>query len=142
MKPMRTQPYFKYAMDNLPASSELAQAVAEYLGMRLHKDNSMHAKVWEACIDELVKGMRLDKMTSSVRSKTRVIGSTPIESVIPDLIYLFQTATLRRWNRVFFTRQQDADWNNVSFYQDPYWSRVVRDATLSRILQEELNGKC
>lgn len=140
MKPMRTQPYFKYAVDRLPASSELAQAISEYLGMRLHKDGSLHPKIWEACIDELVAGMRIDKATLQAKPKTRVIGAQPTSALIPDLIYLFQTATLRRWNHVYFTQQQDADWNNISFYQDPYWSRITRDANLMKILQEELDG--
>lgn len=140
MKPMRTQPFFKYATDRLPADSGLEQAIAEYLGMRLHKDPAMHPKVWEACIDELVAGMRINVKTGSVKPKQRTIGYQPVNHLIPDLIYLFQVATFRRWNHIYFTQEQDADWNNMSFYQDPYWHRLVKNPESRKILEDILNG--
>lgn len=140
MKPMRTQPFFKYAIERLPADSHLEQAVAEYLGMRLNKDPTLHPKVWEACIDELIAGMRIDVKSRSTRPKQRVVGKQPANYLIPDLIYLFQVATLRGWNHVYFTQEQDTDWSNMSFYQDPYWYRLTRDKESRRILEEVLNG--
>lgn len=140
MKPLRTQPFFKYATERLPADSHLEQAIAEYLGMRLHKDPTLHPKVWEACIDELVAGMRIDVKAGSAKPRQRVIGKQCTDHLIPDLIYLFQVATLRGWNHIYFTKEQDADWNNISFYQDPYWYRLTKNPSSRTILEEVLNG--
>lgn len=142
MKPLRTQPYFKYAIDRLPTSSKLEQAIAEYLGMRLDRDPQMHPKVWEACIDELVSGMRIDVRTKEVRPRKRIIGSTTTDGkhLVDDLIYLFNVATNRGWNHVYFTSQQDANWNNLSFYQDPHWSKITRDPETRKRLEMILNG--
>lgn len=139
MKPLRTQPFFKYATDRLPADSGLNQAIAEYLGMRLHKNPALHPKAWEACIDELVAGMRIDTASKEIKPRQRMVGKKPIDSLIPDLIYLFQVATLRGWNHVYFTREQDADWSNISFYQDPYWRKTIKDPESKKILKEELD---
>ena len=142
MKPLRIQPYFNYAKEHLPVSSALEQAIAEYLGMRLHKDPSMHPKVWEACIDEIVAGMKIDVKTRQVKPRHRVIGATTTDGkhLINDLIYLFNVATSRGWNHVYFTAQQDANWNNVSFFQDPYWSKLTHDPKTRKRLEMILNG--
>lgn len=140
MRPLRTQPFFKYATDRLPADSTLEQAIAEYLGMRLHKDPTMHPKVWEACIDELVAGMRINTKTKQEKPRQRVIGSKSSSCTVGDLIYLFQVATLRGWNHVYFTREQDASWNNISYYQDPYWQKLKKDPATRQRLEELLNG--
>lgn len=142
MKPMRTQPYFNYAKDHLPTSSQLEQAVAEYLGMRLHKNPHLSPKEWEVCIDELVAGMKIDVKTGTVKSKYRVVGhKTDSSHLIGDLIYLFNVAASRGWNHVYFTPQQDAMWSNMSFYQDPYWSKWVKDPKTKKKLEEILDGK-
>lgn len=137
MKQMRTQPYFKYAIDRLPADSRVEEAVAEYLGMRLSKNPNLQPKIWEACIDELVAGMRL---TVSLKNKTKLrkIGEKKDELKIPDLLYRLQVATSRGYNHIYFTYEQDADWNNISYYQDPYWTKLKKEK--HKILEEILNG--
>lgn len=140
MKPLRTQPYFKYAIEHLPADSRIDKAVAEYLGMRLHKDPHLHPKVWEACIDEFVEGMGIDVNTKEPKPRKRVIGKKKDTHTIDDIVYLFNVATSREWNHVYFTRQQDADYSNISFYQDPYWSKIKKDPKIRKELEESLNG--
>lgn len=142
MKPLRTQPYFKYATDRLPTSSRLEQAIAEYLGMRLGKNPTMHPKIWEACIDELIAGMRIDVKTKNVKPHKRVIGKTTTdgEHLINDLIYLFNVATSRGWSHVYFTNQQDHNWSNLSYYQDPYWSKMTHDPATRKRLEDMLDG--
>lgn len=140
MKPMRTQPFFRYAIERLPANSQLEQAVAEYLGMRLHKNPQLHPKVWEACIDELIAGMRIDPRTKQEKPKQRIVGTVKSQTTVGDLIYLFKTATMRGWNHVYFTSDQDTKWNNMSYYQDPYWHKLVSEPHTKKQLEEILNG--
>lgn len=140
MKPMRTNPYYKYAIEKLPADSKLENAIAQYLGMRLHKEPSLHPKVWEACIDELVAGMGIDVKQKAQKPKQRVIGSKKNTHTIGDLIYMFEVATQRGWNHVYFSKQQDTEWSNISFYQDPYWSKLKKDPKTRKELEENLNG--
>lgn len=139
MKVSRAQPYYNYAISNLPASSELAEAVAEYLGMRLGKDPMLHPKIWERCIDELVTAMNLKPTATAKKAGSRrLIGLNKSPTVIQDIIYMFQVATVRSWNHVYFTSQQDAEWNNISYYQDPYWQKAKREH--QELLEEELYG--
>lgn len=140
MKPLRTQPFFQYATERLPADSNLHQAIAEYLGMRLHKDPHLHVKVWEACIDELVAGMRIDVKTKQQKGRYRTIGAKVPTTTVNDLIYLFQVATSRGWNHVYFTQDQDASWCNMSYYQDPYWHKLTVDQATRKQLEDILDG--
>lgn len=142
MKPMRTQPYFNYAKEQLPTDSKLEQAIAEYLGMRLHKNPQLDPKVWESCIDELRVGMRIDIKTQTVRPRQRVIGGKTNKShLINDLIYLFNVATNRGWNHVYFTPEQDAGWSNIAYYQDPYWSNYIKNPKTRKKLEVILDGE-
>ena len=140
MKPLRTQPFFGYAVKLLPTSSLLEQAIAEYLGMRLHKEPSLQMKVWEACIDELVSGMRIDKSTKIEKPRQRHINAQTSQTTVGDLIYMFQVATLRGWNHVYFTKAQDTQWNNISYYQDPYWHKLVSTPSSRKELYVILYG--
>ena len=140
MKPLRTQPFFQYATERLPADSRLQQAIAEYLGMRLHKDPHLQVKVWEACIDELIAGMRIDVKTKEVKGRYRTVGARVLPTTVNDLIYLFQVATSREWNHVYFTKDQDASWCNMSYYQDPYWHKLIVDQNTRKQLEEILYG--
>lgn len=125
MKPMRTQPYYSYAISKLPSDSRIENAVAEYLGMRLSKDIALSPKVWNACIDELVVALGLD-VESDTKRKARKLQIAKEVATVADIIYMLEVATARKWNHIYFTRDQDIMWDNISYYQDPYWRKCVK----------------
>lgn len=138
MPSSQQEPYWSSALKKLPKNSKLMSAVAEYLGMRLSKNPSLSVAEWNACIDELVNAYDIQEVYLK-ESKVRRIGRKEMIT-IPDLCYLFSVATSRKWNHVFFTHEQDRLYNNISFYQDPYWHDTTMNEETRRILQEELDG--
>ena len=139
MKPMRTQPYWAYATKALPSDSALLQVVSEYLGMRLHKNPNLHPKDWESCIDEVCRAFEIEPKTGQDKPRQRTIGKPKRPNLIPDLIYMFQVATSRKLIHVYMTPERDAAWNNMSFWQDPYWCRIVKNPETRNILKGELD---
>jgi len=132
VKPMRTQPFFKYATDKLPVDSDLHNAIALYLGMRLAKNKNMTLAEWAEAIDGLVTAMRLLPKSEKSRIKPQALP------LVTDIIYMFHVAAHRGWNHVYFTREQDYDWGNISYYQDIYWQQTVKEHR--QVLEEELYG--
>ena len=140
--------YLNYAKSKLPTgSSKLDNAVRAYLDFRLSKNPPITVKAWEVVIDEVVAGLHLEQpAVASGRGKSqgtrkRVINANKDASQVDELIYLFQVATIRKWNHVYFTPSQDAMWNNMSYYQDPYWNKLINDNSSRKLLREVLDGE-
>lgn len=134
------QPYFGYALQKLPKDDQLAHCIAEYLYMRITKNPQLSIGEWKACIDELADVCEIMKTTkSTVKPKVRKINQKPAMSV-HDLCYLFMTATKRKWNHIYFTKEQDSvyEQQNFSFYQDPYWQSLKNNPEMRKILEEQL----
>ena len=115
--------YVSYAIEKLPKNPQLIQAVEEYLKMRLNELLSM------------VEVPDLNARNTRVRKLT---GKEPI--TIEELIYLFNTATARRYNHIYFTQQQDRIYANMAYYQDPYWHDLKQNDETRKILEEELGN--
>ena len=146
MPESRANPYFMEAMRLLPKDDRLEHCVAEYLYMRLSKDKHLSVSDWKECIMDLVKVygisptsyIRCKKGRSVGRTKRTLVAEYPPRISIPDLCYLFLTATHRKWNHVYFTKEQDIMYDNISFYQDPYWQKMIRDPETRQRLEEQL----
>lgn len=149
------EPFWSIAMKLLPANSHLMEAVSEYLYMRIQKNPQLSVAEWEDCIQELLNefcvknpdGTEFNSQTNQKqKSKSRLARSLVANSkpalYAQDLAYYFIVATRRKWNHVYFTKEQDWEYtDNISFYQDPYWQRMVNDPEIRKQLEAELNGK-
>lgn len=130
--------YMAYALEKLPKSSELMQAVEEYLKMRLSKNSHLSQSEWNGCIDELLAMVEIPNPNQRNTRVRKLTGKEPV--TIEELIYLFNTATSRRYNHIYFTQQQDRMYANMSYYQDPYWHAIKQDDSTRKILEEELEN--
>lgn len=135
------EPYWSHAITKLPKDSVLMQRVSEYLYMRLFKNPKLSIGEWDECIDELVNVFDLQTNTKKGKKDTKVRKLVTKQKVtVDELCYFFQVATSRKWNHVYFTKEQDRMYDNMSFYQDPYWQKLINDVEKRKILEEELNG--
>lgn len=128
--------YMSAAQGVLPWTTEMVKAVKDYLDMRFKKDANFSLAAWQECLEELVSGLQLKKYAV----QGRISKHNPHE-LSAQITYLFQVATNRRWNHVYFTPEQDASWNNISYYQDPYWHKAVNEPDTRAELEEILNAK-
>ena len=104
--------------------------------MRIKKNKELSINEWDACLDEVLKTYDIadpDKPASRVRKL-----STKNSITIPEVTYLFLTATARKWNHIVFTSEQDKMYANISYYQDPYWNETKNNPKTLAILREEL----
>jgi len=130
--------YMSYAMEKLPKSSELLKAVEDYLRMRLHKNSHLSQSEWNGCIDELLDLVEIPNANQRNTRVRKLTGKEPV--TIEELIYLFNTATARKYNHIYFTQQQDRMFANMSYYQDPYWHDIKQNDETRKILEEELEN--
>jgi hypothetical protein len=79
-----------------------------------------------------------DIADSNKQSRVRKIASKGTITV-PELTYLFLTATARKWNHIVFTSEQDRMYANISYYQDPYWNDTKNNPDTLALLREELD---
>lgn len=138
MSESRQQPYFNYALKHLPKDDRLAHCVAEYLYMRLSKNKQLSVSDWESCIDELVNAFDVQSQGKVPKTTVRRLETRKPKISVSDLCYLFMTATKRKWNHVYFTKEQDMMYDNISFYQDPYWQKLIHDPKTRQRLEEQL----
>lgn len=136
MKKNPPQPYWSHVLDRFPKDNKLLDAAADYLLMRVGKNPELSINEWDACLDEVLK--TYDVAESNRSSRLRRISSKSTITV-PELTYLFITATARKWNHIVFTAEQDRMYANISFYQDPYWHATKKNPDLMKILREELD---
>lgn len=149
------EPFWSTAMKLLPANSHLMEAVAEYLYMRIQKNPQLSVAEWEDCIQELLSefcvknpdGTEFNSNNTNKRKGRSTIArkltgkSKPI-IYAQGLAYYFIVATRRKWNHVYFTKEQDVEYtHNMSFYQNPYWHAMVNDPEIRKVLEAELNGQ-
>lgn len=130
--------YMSYAIEKLPKNSQLVQAVEEYLKMRLHKNSHLSQSEWNGCIDELLSMVEIPDSNARNTRVRKLTGKEPV--TVEELIYLFNTATARRYNHIYFTQQQDRMYANMSYYQDPYWHDLKQNDDTRKILEEELGN--
>lgn len=142
------EPFWSIAMKLLPADSHLMEAVSEYLYMRIQKNPQLSVADWEACLKELIQAFVVPVKASDIRliarqKKAQKTDNKPKLSIqTQDLTYYFIVATRRKWNHVYFTKEQDMEYsNNINFYQDIYWQRLINDPETRKMLEDELNGK-
>lgn len=142
------EPFWSIAMKLLPADSHLMEAVSEYLYMRIQKNPQLSVADWEACLNELIRAFVVPVKASDIRliarqKKAQKTDNKPKLSIqTQDLTYYFIVATRRKWNHVYFTKEQDLEYsNNINFYQDIYWQRLINDPETRKMLEDELNGK-
>lgn len=143
MPESRQQPYYGYAIKKLPKDEKLAHLIAEYLHVRISKNPQLSMGEWQACIDELETVFTLpNQCLKDDKPKMRQIKKKP-EISVTELRYLFMVAIARKWNHVYFSREQDMAWErqNFSYYQDPYWQKLKNDPESRKILEEQLT-KC
>lgn len=130
------QPYWSHVLNRFPKDNNLLEAAAGYLEMRIKKNKELSINEWDACLDEVLKTYDiadLNKPASRVRKL-----STKNSITIPEVTYLFLTATARKWNHIVFTSEQDKMYANMSYYQDPYWNETKNNPKTLAILREEL----
>ena len=133
------QPYWSHVLNRFPKDNNLLEAVAGYLEMRIKKNKELSINEWDACLDEVLKTYDiadLNKPASRVRKL-----STKNSITIPEVTYLFLTATARKWNHIVFTSEQDKMYANISYYQDPYWNEIKNNPKTLAILREELGDR-
>ena len=146
------EPFWSIAMKLLPANSHLMQAVAEYLYMRIQKNPQLSVAEWEDCLNELIQAFVVPLKMSDMRTRVRQqrtqknapkVDNKPRLSIPPqELAYYFIVATRRKWNHVYFTKEQDIEYtHNISFYQNPYWHDMVNNPEIRKVLEAQLNGK-
>lgn len=132
------QPYYNYAIKRLPKDDRLQHCVAEYLYMRLQKNKQLSLAEWESCIDELISLYDIRSRETVKRKSKLSVHSQLTKISVSDLCYLFMTATKRKLNHVYITKEQDRMYDNISFYQDPYWQKMIRDPETRQRLEEQL----
>lgn len=132
------QPYWSHVLNRFPKDNNLLEAAAGYLEMRIKKNKELSINEWDACLDEVLKTYDIadpNKPASRVRKL-----STKNSITIPEVTYLFLTATARKWNHIVFTSEQDKMYANISYYQDPYWNEIKNNPKTLAILREELGN--
>lgn len=130
------QPYWSHVLNRFPKDTNLLEAAAGYLEMRIKKNKELSINEWDACLDEVLKMYDIADPNKSV-SRIRKL-STKSTITIPEVTYLFLTATARKWNHIVFTSEQDKMYANISYYQDPYWNEIKNNPKTLAILREEL----
>lgn len=136
MKNNLPQPYWSHVLSRFPKDQSLLDAAAGYLEMRVKKNKELSINDWDACLDEVLKVY--DIADSNKQSRVRKITSKGTITV-PELTYLFLTATARKWNHIVFTSEQDRMYANISYYQDPYWNDTKSNPDTLAVLRKELN---
>ena len=132
------QPYWSHVLNRFPKDTNLLEAAAGYLEMRIKKNKELSINEWDACLDEILKMYDIADPNKSV-SRIRKL-STKSTITIPEVTYLFLTATARKWNHIVFTSEQDKMYANISYYQDPYWNEEKNNPKTLAILREELGA--
>jgi hypothetical protein len=130
------QPYWSHVLSRFPKDQSLLDAAAGYLEMRVKKNKELSINEWDACLDEVLKVY--DIADSNKQSRVRKIAAKGTIT-IPELTYLFLTATARKWNHIVFTSEQDRMYANISYYQDPYWNDTKNNPDMLAVLREELD---
>lgn len=136
MKNNLPQPYWSHVLNKFPKDQNLLTAIAGYLEMRIKKNKELSINEWDSCLDEVLKvydiadGVKLQSRVRKIASKGTI--------TVPELTYLFLTATARKWNHVVFTSEQDKMYANISYYQDPYWNETKNDPDTLAVLRKEL----
>lgn len=128
------QPYWSHALTRFPKDQKLLDAIAGYLDMRIQKKGELSINEWDACLDQVLDAYEVNVPATS---KVRRISAKPTIT-IPELTYLFLTATARKWNHIIFTTKEDRMYANMSYYQDPYWNETKNNPETLAILKEEL----
>lgn len=136
MKNNLPQPYWSHVLSRFPKDQSLLDAAAGYLEMRVKKNKELSINDWDACLDEVLKVY--DIADSNKKPRVRKITSKGTITV-PELTYLFLTATARKWNHIVFTSEQDRMYANISYYQDPYWNDTKSNPDTLAVLRKELN---
>lgn len=134
MKVNQPQPYWGHVLVRFPKDMNLLESIAKYLDMRIKKNSKLSIAEWDACLDEITNVYGI--VVNSQTRKRRL--STKSQITVPELSYLFLTATARKWNHVVFTTEQDRAYSNMSFYQDPYWQATKTNPETLAILRKEL----
>lgn len=134
MKNNLPQPYWSHVLNRFPKDQGLLDSIAEYLVMRIKKNSALSINDWDSCLDEVLNTYN---MADSTKTRVRKIAAKP-SITIPELTYLFLTATARKWNHIVFTAEQDKMYANMSYYQDPYWNEIKNNPDTLAILKEEL----
>ena len=135
MKKNLPQPYWAHVLERFPKDMNLLEAAAGYLEMRIKKNTELSINEWDNCLDEILKVYDIPDPNKSTR--IRKISTKNILT-IPELTYLFVTATARKWNHIIFTSEQDKSYANIAYYQDPYWQETKNNPVTQRILRGEL----
>lgn len=130
------QPYWSHALNRFPKDNNLLEAIAGYLEMRIKKRKELSINDWDACLDEVLKTYDIADPNKSASRIRKLSSKNSI--TIPEITYLFLTATARKWNHIVFTSEQDKMYANISYYQDPYWNEVKNNPKTLSILREEL----
>lgn len=136
MKNNLPQPYWSHVLVRFPKDNRLLEAAAGYLEMRITKNPGLSIAEWDTCLDEVLKVYEIadaNKQGSRVR---KIAAKDTI--TVPELTYLFLTATARKWNHIVFTSKQDKMYANMSYYQDPFWNDIKNTPEKLAILREEL----
>ena len=136
MKNKLPQPYWSHVLNKFPKDQNLLAAIAGYLEMRIKKNKELSVNEWDSCLDEVLKVYDVADATKS-QTRVRKIASKGTITV-PELTYLFLTATARKWNHIVFTAEQDKMYANISYYQDPYWNETKNDPDTLAVLRKEL----
>lgn len=136
MKNNLPQPYWSHVLNKFPKDQNLLAAIAGYLEMRIKKNKELSINEWDSCLDEVLKVYDVADVTR-LQSRVRKIASKGTITV-PELTYLFLTATARKWNHIVFTAEQDKMYANISYYQDPYWNETKNDPDTLVVLRKEL----
>lgn len=136
MKNNLPQPYWSHVLNKFPKDQNLLAAIAGYLEMRIKKNKELSINEWDSCLDEVLKVYDVADVTR-LQSRVRKIASKGTITV-PELTYLFLTATARKWNHIVFTAEQDKMYANISYYQDPYWNETKNDPDTLAVLRKEL----
>jgi hypothetical protein len=130
------QPYWSHVLSRFPKDQRLLEAAAGYLEMRIGKNPELSINDWDSCLDDV---LNVYEIADSTQSRVRKI-SKKSTITIPELTYLFLTATARKWNHIVFTSEQDKMYANMSYYQDPYWNDIKNNPETLAILREELGS--
>ena len=130
------QPYWSHVLSRFPKDQRLLEAAAGYLEMRIGKNPELSINDWDSCLDDV---LNVYEVADSAHSRVRKI-SRKNTITIPELTYLFLTATARKWNHIVFTSEQDKMYANMSYYQDPYWNDIKNNPETLAILREELGS--
>lgn len=132
------QPYWSHVLNRFPKESNLLAAAAGYLEMRIKKNKELSINEWDACLDEVLKTYDIADPTKPASRVRKLSAKNTI--TIPEITYLFLTATARKWNHIVFTSEQDKMYANISYYQDPYWNEIKNNPKTLAILREELGN--